>query len=150
MSKKEKQELYRLFIRVLKRSGLLHHCGFKNQNFFKYCNKWVFKDMEKLLYGEIDYLNIHDGIKVKFTDKLRTENRTVSISYSTLLFQQNNYEYIYEDIEIYDIKQYYLVVMYAFFITYFWSNQGRVPISFLKKKIIIDKIIKKYENKNLS
>jgi hypothetical protein len=149
MSKQEKIELIKLFMRFLKESNLLSQCGFGRNGFFQFCRIEYFRAMEKLLYGEIDYLNLGNGIKIRITDNLYTENRTISISYASLLFKENDYEYVYEDIELYNVKQYYLVLMHAFFIAFSFKYKVRLPIKSLDNKIIIDKIIKKYEGKKL-
>lgn len=136
-------------MRFLKKSNLLSQCGFGRYGFFQFCRIEYFTKMEKLLYGEIDYLNLEGVIEIRITDNLHTENRTISITYSSLLFQENEYEYVCEDIELYSVKQYYLALMHAFFIAFSFKYKERLPIKSLDNKIIIDKIIKKYESKKL-
>ena len=149
MSKDEKQELIRLFIRFLKRSKLISRCSYGTDSFFKFFDKYMFRRMEELLMGYSDTMSCGDGIRIHITDNLKSANRTLSIQYSCLYFEENDFEVICEDMEIYDIKQFYLVIMYAYFLSYIWKRDKRLPIKLLEKKIIIEKIIKRNEDENI-
>jgi hypothetical protein len=149
MSKEERQELIRLFIRFLKRSKLISRCSYGTESFFKFFDKHMFIRAECLLKGYDECISCGDGIKLTITDNLKCENRTLSIQYSTLYFEPNDFEVICEDVEIYDIKQFYLVIMYAYFLSYIWKRDKRLPIKLLEKKIIIEKIIKRNENEDI-
>ena len=149
MSNEERQELIRLFIRFLKRSKLISRCSYGTDSFFQFFDKYMFMRAECLLRGYDDYISRGDGIKITITDNLKCENRTLSIQYSTLYFEPNDFEVICEDVEIYDVKQYYLVIMYAYFLSYIMQRNKRLPIKLLEKKIIIEKIIKRNENEDI-
>lgn len=149
MSNEERQELIRLFIRFLKRSKLISRCGYGTESFFQFFDKHMFIRAECLLKGYDERISCGDGIKLTITDNLKCENRTLSIQYSTLYFEPNDFEVICEDVEIYDIKQFYLVIMYAYFLSYIWKRDKRLPIKLLEKKIIIEKIIKRNENEDI-
>ena len=149
MSKDERQELIRLFIRFLKRSKLISRCSYGTESFFTFFDKHMFMRAECLLKGYDEHMFCGDGIRLTITDNLKCKNRTLSIQYSTLYFEPNDFEVIYEDVEIYDIKQFYLVIMYAYFLSYIWKRDKRLSIKLLEKKIIIEKIIKRNENEDI-
>lgn len=149
MSKEERQELVRLFIRFLKRSKLISRCSYGTDSFFQFFDKHMFKRAENLLEGYDSVISCGDGIRFAITDNLKCTNRTLSIQYSTLYFEPNDFEVICEDVEIYDVKQYYLVIMYAYFLSYIWKHSKRLPFKMLEKKIIIEKIIKRNENEDI-
>lgn len=95
MSKEERQELIRLFIRFLKRSKLISRCSYGTESFFKFFDNYMFMRAEHLLKGYDEHISCGSGIKLTITDNLKCENRTLSIQYSTLFFEPNENEDIY-------------------------------------------------------
>ena len=153
MNKEEKKDLLKLFILFLKKSKMIKLCDFKF-NLFK---NDPFYPIECLIEGKTKRIDIH-GIIVTITDNLPSMYRTLSIKYPSLLFESlsecgdiDDDIAIYEDIEIYDIKIVYCIILYNYFLHHLYKTKkiDKIKLQHINNIKILMQIIKKesYEEK---
>lgn len=156
MDNEEKKDLLKLFILFLKKSKMIKLCDFKF-NLFK---NDPFIPIECLIEGKIERIHIH-GIIISITDNLHSMYRTLSIEYPSRLFEplsecgdiddDDDDNAIYADIEMYDIKIVYCIILYNYFLYHLYKIKkiDKIKLHHINNIKLLTQIIKKesYEEK---
>ena len=139
MSKGELKKITQLFIRFLKKNNLMKLCEFKQRSFL-YRIPLHLLSFEYLLIGDKCVLK-HYGqdIVVTITDHLPITNRTLTIKYDKDLFSFldiRDCETFIEHWEIRTIEQYYVMLLYTYFLHYLKKHNiiRHITFDFLKLK----------------
>lgn len=139
MTKDEIKKITQLFIRFLKKNNLMKLCEFKQRSFLYHIPRYLLT-FEDLLIGDVSVLRYcGQDMQITITDHLPIINRTLTIKYDKDLlsfWDIGNSDTIAEHWEIRTIEQYYVMLLYTYFLHYLkkYNTIRHITLDLLKLK----------------
>lgn len=139
MTNGEVKKITQLFIRFLKKNNLMKLCEFKQHSFLLHIPSHL-RTFEHLLIGDNSALKYYgQDMAITITDHLPIINRTLTIKYDKDLlsfWDIGNSDTIMEHWEIRTIEQYYVMLLYTYFLHYLKKHNiiRHITLDFLKLK----------------